>query len=63
MPKTDARIGDSLVNDVAGGQGAGCIGVAVRTGTYREQDLAELERLPDAVLDSIADLPGWLDDD
>jgi HAD superfamily hydrolase (TIGR01458 family) len=55
-----AVVGDSLVNDVAGGHGAGCLGVAVRTGTFREQDLAALERPPDAVLDSIADLPLWL---
>ena len=60
-PSRVAVVGDSLVNDVAGGQGAGCLGVAVRTGTFREQELAGLERPPDAVLDSIADLPAWLD--
>lgn len=55
-----AVVGDSLINDVRGGHEAGCMGVAVRTGTYREEDLATLERPPDAVLDSIADFPGWL---
>jgi HAD superfamily hydrolase (TIGR01458 family) len=53
-------VGDSPVNDVLGGHDAGCLGVAVRTGTFREKDLAALERPPDAVLDSIADLPEWL---
>lgn len=55
-----AVVGDSVTNDVAGGQRAGCLGVAVRTGSYRDEDLGGLERPPDAVLDSIADLPGWL---
>jgi HAD superfamily hydrolase (TIGR01458 family) len=53
-------VGDSLENDVMGGQRAGCLGVAVRTGSFREQDLAALEVPPDALLDSIADLPEWL---
>jgi HAD superfamily hydrolase (TIGR01458 family) len=55
-----AVVGDSVVNDVVGGQRAGCLGVAVRTGTFRDEHLEGLERPPDAVLESIADLPGWL---
>ncbi len=55
-----AVVGDAPANDVAGGQAAGCLGVAVRTGTFRETQLVELSRPPDAVLDSIADLPDWL---
>jgi HAD superfamily hydrolase (TIGR01458 family) len=55
-----AVVGDSPTNDVAGGQAAGCLGVAVRTGTFRQSDLETLDRRPDAVLDSIADLPGWI---
>lgn len=55
-----AIVGDSVPNDVEGGQRAGCIGVAVRTGTFREGHLEGLERPPDAVLDSIAFLPAWL---
>jgi HAD superfamily hydrolase (TIGR01458 family) len=53
-------VGDSVTNDVVGGQRAGCLGVAVRTGSFREDDLGTLDRPPDAVLDSIADLPAWL---
>jgi ribonucleotide monophosphatase NagD (HAD superfamily) len=34
--------------------------VAVRTGTFREEHLESLERPPDAVLDSVADLTDWL---
>lgn len=55
-----AVVGDSVTNDVVGGQRAGCLGVAVRTGSFREDDLGGLDRSPDAVLDSIADLPTWL---
>ena len=55
-----AVVGDAVTNDVAGGQAAGCLGVAVRTGTFREDQLEELTRPPDAILDSIADLPSWL---
>ncbi len=53
-------VGDGVENDVGGAHAAGCLGVAVRTGTFRQQDLARLERPPEAILDSIADLPGWL---
>lgn len=55
-----AVVGDSVSNDVVGGQEAGCIGVAVRTGTFRDQHLDGLERPPDGILDSLADLPAWL---
>jgi HAD superfamily hydrolase (TIGR01458 family) len=55
-----AVVGDAVANEVAGGHAAGCLGVAVRTGSFREMDLEALDRPPDAVLDSIADLPAWL---
>jgi HAD superfamily hydrolase (TIGR01458 family) len=55
-----AVVGDSVVNDVVGGQRAGCLGVAVRTGTFRDEHLEGLERPPDAVLESLAELPAWL---
>jgi len=51
-------IGDDIVTDVGGAQQAGMAGMLVRTGKYRPADLAGDIR-PDAVLDSIADLPGW----
>jgi HAD superfamily hydrolase (TIGR01458 family) len=51
-------VGDDVIGDVQGSQLAGLTGVLVRTGKFREQDLAGAVR-PDAVLDSIADLEGW----
>ena len=59
-PGRMVAVGDGVENDVGGAHRAGCLGVAVRTGTFREHDVERLERPPDAVLDSIADLPAWL---
>ena len=53
-------VGDSIDNDVTGAQGAGCLGVAVSTGTFSAARLKEDGVHPDAVLDSLADLPAWL---
>lgn len=51
-------IGDDVVGDVQGAQRAGLRGLLVRTGKFRPADL-EGEIRPDAVLDSLADLPAW----
>jgi len=53
-------IGDDIRGDVGGAQAAGLAGVLVRTGKFREQDLGG-DVQPDAVLDSVADLPRWWD--
>ena len=51
-------IGDDIVGDVQGAQQAGLKGVLVRTGKFRQADLAGGIH-PDAVLDSIAELRSW----
>jgi HAD superfamily hydrolase (TIGR01458 family) len=51
-------IGDDIRGDVEGAQKAGLKGVLVKTGKFQPQDL-DAGVKPDAVLDSIADLPGW----
>ena len=53
-------VGDDLESDVAGGQQAGLRTVLVRTGKFREDALSRARIAPDVVLDSLADLPGWL---
>lgn len=59
QPHQAAMVGDSLVNDVAGAQAAGLTGILVRGGGDPAQpDWGEIH--PDAVLDSIADLPTLL---
>jgi len=51
-------IGDDIRGDVGGAQSAGISGLLVRTGKFQESDL-EGDIEPVAVLDSVADLPGW----
>lgn len=53
-----AMVGDDISTDVRGAQDAGLTGVLVRTGKFRPADLLH-GRAPDAVLDSIGDLPDW----
>lgn len=59
-PGEIVMIGDGIETDVAGAQNAGLKGVLVRTGKFRISDLHGPVN-PDAVLDSIRDLPEWWD--
>ncbi len=59
-PGRAAMVGDDLESDVLGAQAAGLTGVLVRTGKFRPEDLERSSGTPDAILDSIADLPGLL---
>ena len=59
LPAQDiVMFGDDIETDIAGAQKAGLKGVLLRTGKFRPADL-EGKVKPDAVLDSIADLPNW----
>lgn len=49
-------VGDDILSDVGGAQGAGIAGVLVETGKYRAELVAASGVTPDAVLDSVADL-------
>jgi HAD superfamily hydrolase (TIGR01458 family) len=51
-------VGDDIVNDVTGAQEAGLAGVLVRTGKFQPADLDR--GTPDAVVDSLADVPALL---
>ncbi len=53
-------VGDDLAADVVAAQAAGIRGVLVRTGKFRPETLTASAEQPDAVIDSIADLPAWL---
>ena len=59
-PHEAAVIGDDLESDVAGAQAAGLRGILVRTGKHRPEELERSPIRPDAVLGSIAELPGLL---
>ena len=52
-------VGDDVASDVGGAIEAGLGGVLVRTGKYRPEDLGH-GVAPDAVVDSVADLPALL---
>jgi phospholysine phosphohistidine inorganic pyrophosphate phosphatase len=57
-PGEVAMVGDDVRTDVGAAQRAGLTGVLVRTGKFTPSDLTG-DVTPDAVLDSVADLPGW----
>jgi HAD superfamily hydrolase (TIGR01458 family) len=57
-PAALAMLGDDMVTDVAGAQKAGVKGVIVKTGKFRPSSL-EQGITPDAVINSLADLPAW----
>jgi HAD superfamily hydrolase (TIGR01458 family) len=59
-PAHAAMIGDDVETDVGGAQRAGLAGILVRTGKYRDDVVRASGVRPDAVIDSIADLPGLL---
>jgi HAD superfamily hydrolase (TIGR01458 family) len=50
-------VGDDIEADIGGAKAAGLRAVLVRTGKFREDALAAADPQPDAVIDSIADLP------
>ena len=53
-------VGDDVENDVLAAQAVGVTGVLVRTGKFREDQLARASGTPDLVVDSIVDLPALL---
>jgi HAD superfamily hydrolase (TIGR01458 family) len=59
-PEETTMVGDDVESDVGGGKALGMRGVLVRTGKFEEQSLAAADPQPDAVIDSIADLPAVL---
>jgi HAD superfamily hydrolase (TIGR01458 family) len=61
-PRDVVVVGDDIENDCRGGVAAGCRSVLVRTGKFREEDLARVKFRPDLVLGSIAELPSRLGD-
>jgi ribonucleotide monophosphatase NagD (HAD superfamily) len=59
-PAEAVMVGDDVESDVGGAKAVGMRGVLVRTGKFRKDALEGADPKPDAVLDSIADLPGYL---
>ena len=57
-PGETLMVGDDVRGDIGGARRAGLHAMLVRTGKFRPADL-EGDIEPDAVVDSIADLPDW----
>ena len=55
-----AMVGDDVENDVLAAQALGITGVLVRTGKFREDQLARASGTPDLVADSVCDVPALL---
>jgi len=60
QPGEALMVGDDIESDVGGAQRAGLRAALVRTGKYRPDTLERSTVVPDAVLDSVADLPAAL---
>ena len=56
-PARAVMVGDDIESDVGGAQAAGLKGILTRTGKYRPELIERSTVKPDAVIDSIADLP------
>ncbi len=55
-----AMIGDDIEADIQGAQNAGCRGIMVKTGKYDEKFISKLKITPDFFLNSIGDLPEFM---
>jgi HAD superfamily hydrolase (TIGR01458 family) len=60
-PERTWMIGDDVEADVGGARALGMHGVLVRTGKFRQEWLESAGVRPDAILDSVAELPEWLE--
>ncbi|WP_455222234.1 TIGR01458 family HAD-type hydrolase [Kaarinaea lacus] len=59
-PGEAVMLGDDIKGDIDGAQHAGMKGILVRTGKFQESDLNQGIQ-PSAVINSIAELPMWLE--
>ncbi|MCP1120868.1 TIGR01458 family HAD-type hydrolase [Robbsia andropogonis] len=53
-------VGDDVLTDMAGARAVGAHALLVKTGKFQEALLARHRAQVDSVIDSFADLPGWL---
>ena len=60
-PERTWMVGDDVEADVAGAAAFGLRTVLVQTGKFREEALEQATVTPDGVIESIAELPEWLE--
>jgi HAD superfamily hydrolase (TIGR01458 family) len=61
-PREAIMVGDDVEADIGGAKAIGMRGVLVRTGKFRPASLEDADPQPDAVIDSVVELPGWLEE-
>ncbi len=61
-PESVAIVGDDVATDIAGARNTGALGVLVQTGKYSPQTLANSPVQPDLTVESVADLPGLMEE-
>jgi HAD superfamily hydrolase (TIGR01458 family) len=59
-PAEAIMVGDDVEADIGGAKAIGMRGILVRTGKFRPAALRDADPPPDAVVDSIVDLPSYL---
>ena len=59
-PRCVTMIGDDIVNDIGGAQAVGIKSILVKTGKYNQSVLQKSDIVPDAIIDSIAELKVFL---
>ena len=59
-PEEAVMVGDDVETDIGGAKAVGIRGILVRTGKFEEKTLAAADPQPDAVIDSVGDLPALL---
>jgi len=57
-----AMVGDDIEADIEGAHGAGLKAILVKTGKFQEEDVQKVGIPPDALIESIADLPVLMGD-
>jgi HAD superfamily hydrolase (TIGR01458 family) len=60
-PELTWMVGDDVEGDIAGAQRYGLRTILVRTGKFRPDDVERAGVRPDAIVNSIANLPEWLE--
>jgi HAD superfamily hydrolase (TIGR01458 family) len=60
-PEQTWMVGDDLDSDIGGAKSCGLHAILVRTGKFRPETLARAVVRPDAIVDSIADVPAVLE--
>ena len=60
-PGEAVMVGDDIEADIGGAKRVGMRAVLVRTGKFRASALVGADPQPDGVIESIADLPDWLE--